>query len=110
MIALIALMMIIYVVYTYGRITARIIFGGAPSRLRAFIGELKLPFAVVVIAWIPVMTISGHWSGTADQMIVGFGVLTLILPDDDDRWKRRRRKLRDKLAEVGGRLTVVPAT
>lgn len=29
--------------------------------------------------------------------------------DDDDRWKRRRQKLADKVAEVGGRLQVVPA-
>lgn len=29
--------------------------------------------------------------------------------DDDDRWKRRRKKLAAKVAEVGGRLQVVPA-
>jgi hypothetical protein len=29
--------------------------------------------------------------------------------DDDDRWKRRKQKLADKVAEVGGRLQVVPA-
>ena len=29
--------------------------------------------------------------------------------DDDDRWKRRKQRLADKVAEVGGRLTIVPA-
>jgi hypothetical protein len=29
--------------------------------------------------------------------------------DDDDRWKKRRQKLAAKVAEVGGRLQVVPA-
>jgi hypothetical protein len=29
--------------------------------------------------------------------------------DDDDRWKRRREKLAAKVAEVGGKLQVVPA-
>lgn len=29
--------------------------------------------------------------------------------DDDDRWKRRRRKLAQKIAEVGGKLAVVPS-
>lgn len=30
--------------------------------------------------------------------------------DDDDRWKRRREKLRAKVEVVGGRLVVAPAT
>lgn len=112
MIALIALMVIVYFVYMFGRVIVGIIimYGGEPSRLRAFVNELKLPFAVVLIAWIPVMIMSGYWSAISDYMMVGFGVLALIVPDDDDRWKRRRRKLRDKVAEIGGRLTVVPAT
>ena len=29
--------------------------------------------------------------------------------EDDDRWKRRRKKLASKIAEVSGRLQVVPA-
>ena len=29
--------------------------------------------------------------------------------EDDDRWKRRRKKLASKVAEVGGRLQVLPA-
>jgi hypothetical protein len=29
--------------------------------------------------------------------------------DDDDRWKRRKKKLAEKVAEVRGRLQVVPA-
>lgn len=29
--------------------------------------------------------------------------------DDDDRWKRRRRNAAEKVAAIGGRLTVVPA-
>lgn len=28
--------------------------------------------------------------------------------DDDDRWKRRRKKLSEKVARVGGRLVAVP--
>ena len=29
--------------------------------------------------------------------------------DDDDRWKRRRKRLAERVSEVAGRLTVVPA-
>jgi hypothetical protein len=29
--------------------------------------------------------------------------------DDDDRWKRRREKLREKIEQVGGKLVVAPA-
>lgn len=28
--------------------------------------------------------------------------------DDDDRWKRRRTRIAERVAQVGGRLTVVP--
>jgi hypothetical protein len=28
--------------------------------------------------------------------------------DDDDRWKRRRTKLAEKVEQVGGKLTVTP--
>lgn len=30
------------------------------------------------------------------------------LPDDDDRWKKRRKKLSEQVSVVGGRLQVVP--
>ena len=30
--------------------------------------------------------------------------------DEDDRWKRRRRKLAEKIEQRGGRLVAVPAT
>lgn len=30
--------------------------------------------------------------------------------DDDDRWKRRRKALADRVSEIGGRLVVVPNT
>lgn len=31
------------------------------------------------------------------------------LPDDDDRWKRRRKQAAERVSAVGGRLQVVPA-
>jgi hypothetical protein len=43
----------------------------------------------------------------------GMGLLSWVLyrnekDDDDDRWKKRLEKLSGKVAEVGGRLKVVP--
>lgn len=48
-----------------------------------------------------------------DYFAIGCDVLTWWffhqIDDDDDRWKRRRRKVAEKVANIGGRLTVVPA-
>lgn len=42
--------------------------------------------------------------------VVSWYVMRKADHDDDDRWKRRRKRLAAKVTEVAGRLTVVPAT
>lgn len=44
------------------------------------------------------------------DLTVGFALAWMMwrYKDDDDRWKRRRRKLAEKVEAVGGKLTVVP--
>jgi hypothetical protein len=77
-------------------------------RLRRELKPIALPSLVLMSALDFPTGDGGFMSGVA------FG-LNLMLwwayrddPDDDDRWKRRREQLAAKVAEVGGRLQVVP--
>lgn len=73
--------------------------------------ELR-PFALPL--WLvstgPDLVVHPNW-GT--RIAFGFGAVAWLVirfdKDDDDRWKRRRKRLASKVAEVGGRLQVVPA-
>lgn len=51
-------------------------------------------------------------AGTAIMLVVHLLAWWVYkdLGDHDDRWKRRQEKLAARVAQVGGRLTVVPAT
>lgn len=63
-------------------------------------------------------SVSGFLADGGENVEVWVGGFALVLTgwwlfsrdqDDDDRWKRRREALTSKVAEVGGRLQVVPA-
>lgn len=72
-----------------------------------------VPFAIAA------MFVSGvlAWTGGANHAAVAFNAalfsfnwwLSRREKDDDDRWRRRREAALSKVAEVGGRLQVVPA-
>lgn len=51
----------------------------------------------------------GFWHNTAFAMNLLNCWLYRKDKDDDDRWKRRREKLAAMVAEVGGKLQIVPA-
>jgi hypothetical protein len=82
-----------------------------PELARTIRAELK-PFALwlLLAEYAPIIAADATlWN------LLGLGFqLSLWLfyrrGDDDDLWKRRRKKLADKVAEVGGRLVLVPVT
>jgi len=84
--------------------------GGVPQTLRFIHNELK-PFYLPALA---VSTVLGCLDGFSWNTAVhaGFGVLNWFLLkdlDDDDRWKRRKEKLVEKVSRSGSRLVVHPA-
>src|SRR5690348_14297918 len=76
---------------------------------RTIRNELR-PFSLVILAAMRVpqlMLDRAHWW---TYLLIGVDLLAWWLyrkNDDDDRWKKRRQKLADKVAEIGGRLQVV---
>lgn len=75
--------------------------------LRAEVRPFYLPAMVVCMA-----------EETAQGELTGWRVLVEILAvmawwafkgEDDDRWKRRRKRVQAKIAQVGAKLVVVPA-
>ena len=82
-----------------------------PPSMRTLRAELK-PFALgfVLAADLPgIATEPSFWNYLFFAIALGCWWLYRHDKDDDDRWKRRGQKLADKVAEVGGRLQVVPA-
>jgi hypothetical protein len=45
------------------------------------------------------------------MVVIGFSVFNYVVSrdDHDDRWKRRRKRAAERVANLGGKLTVVPA-
>lgn len=86
--------------------------GKAPDMLRAIRAELR-PFALpLALAYsVPgVLETHSAWSyGSLGFAVLNWLLLRHLKDDDDDRWKRRKQKLAEKVAEVGGKLQVVPA-
>jgi len=82
-----------------------------PRGLRVIRAELR-PFALALgcSSYLPNLV-----HGMRPWDYVGFGIVLACWAalrhdkDDDDRWKRRRQKLTEKVAEVGGKLVLVPA-
>ena len=80
-----------------------------PQALCFIHNELK-PFYLPALA---VSTVLGCLDGFSWNTAVhaGFGVLNWFLfkdLDDDDRWKRRKKKLAEKVSRSGSRLVVQP--
>jgi hypothetical protein len=75
--------------------------------------ELR-PFRYLMVAVIylpPIFTYGGAlgWNGAGLGTCLICCAIDRPDDDDDDRWKRRKKKVADKVAQVGGRLQVVPA-
>lgn len=84
--------------------------GYKTDRIRSVYHELK-PFywPLVVLMYLPdlvhrELTFSTIWG--VGWAIVGWFAFRNV--DDDDRWRRRHRKLKSRIKQLGGRLTVVP--
>lgn len=81
----------------------------APPVFRRIRAETR-PFALpaLLVYYVPDIALHFRWW----QLLFFGGNLPgwyfLRKDDDDDRWKRRKEKLAAKVAEVGGRLQVVP--
>lgn len=79
--------------------------------------EIKVLYLVALVSG-PLLEANlltaGHLS-TMDYVRIAVGpvawhwVNEIIGDDDDHRWRRRRKKIADKVAQMGGRLVVVPA-
>lgn len=81
--------------------------------LRTIRAELQ-PFYLPTVAVLLVLdTMSGEindpWIALNNAARFVLWVLYRNLDDDDDRWKRRRAKVKEKIKRVGSRLVVVPA-
>jgi hypothetical protein len=84
-----------------------------PTFLRFLYHELK-PFYLPALAAYPVLLVLHGGDVTVGELVyVGFSVLNWFVfkdgVDDDDRWKRRLRKLAERIERSGSRLVVVPA-
>lgn len=83
------------------------------SALRWLHNELR-PFALPALVLSQVADIlAGHHQGVIGNIVFAINVVNWWLirrdrHDDDDRWQRRRDRLAGKVAEVDGRLVVVP--
>lgn len=82
-----------------------------PPLLRAVRAELR-PFALLLVSAAYGPAILTH-PGPRSVLVCGIQVVFWWFwrndEDDDDRWKRRRQRLAAKVAEVGGKLAIVPA-
>jgi hypothetical protein len=90
------------------RMVSKLITGEVPRAIRHAFFELRplyLPAHMIVVAYQLV-----HGSPDWLNAVLGFALAWVIwkVKDDDDRWKRRRKKLAEKVEAVGGKLTVVP--
>lgn len=82
--------------------------------LRFMFCELK-PFYLPALAAYPMLLVlhGGRPTSLWDAMFIGFAVINWFSyrndDDDDDRWKRRLRKVAERIERSGARLVVVPA-
>lgn len=80
------------------------------EKVRTVYHELR-PFYLVLVLGNTVAWLLYGDSHPVDYFTMAMELLIWFLMrdvDDDDRWKRRRKRLTERVAEVGGRLTVVP--
>jgi hypothetical protein len=82
----------------------------ASDLVRALYGELRPFYWPAVAVWAGLHV----WAGSPLAMVGGTTVMWALgwfagRGDDDDRWKRRRRKLGDRIRATAAGLKVVPA-
>jgi hypothetical protein len=90
------------------RMVSKLVTGEVPRVISHAFFELRplyLPAHVIVVAYQ-----LAHGSPDWFNAVLGFALAWVIwqVKDDDDRWKRRRRKVAEKVEAAGGKLTVVP--
>jgi hypothetical protein len=66
------------------------------------------PFAPLLIVVLHVTYSSGAWRWFLDGLNVFVWLVMRLKKDDDDRWKKRGKKLAEKVSQQGSRLVVVP--
>lgn len=83
--------------------------------VRWLLHEIR-PFVLplIFIQYFAPVVIQGHVLTTGNMIGIGLALWNWLVcrkigDDDDDRWKRRKAKVAEKVANIGGRLTVVPA-
>jgi hypothetical protein len=93
-------------------ILAAQIFGREPSELARTVRAELRPFYWPAIVAYTALAITAGMSPVKVGFLVGIWTLTWFTEnsDDDDRWKRRRKKLAERVSVAAGRLQVVPAT
>jgi hypothetical protein len=79
-----------------------------------FYMELR-PFrwVLLAVAYLPEFWIRSDKFGWWNYLLVGFGILINHFNkhhDEDDRWKRRKKKAAEAIKRVGTRLVVVPTS
>jgi hypothetical protein len=78
--------------------------------LRAELRPFFLPAAAVILAiHVGSGEIRDWWTALNDGCRFGLWFMLKDFDNDDDRWKRRRQKLAEKIQRKGARLVVVPA-
>lgn len=86
---------------------------GRRSSLYAAWRDETRPFAPYALALGALCQYKSGRFDASDWVVFGVAAIAWWVmrndKDDDDRWKRRRKRLASKVAEVGGRLQVVPA-
>lgn len=83
----------------------------APAALRAVRSELR-PFALPLAlgSYLPnLVNGMSFWNYIGLAIALACWALYRHDQDDDDRWKRRGKKVAEKVAQVGGKLVLVPA-
>jgi hypothetical protein len=82
----------------------------ALRELRAELRPFYLPAAGIVLAvHIGNGEIGDWWTAFNDSCRFGLWFMYKDFDNDDDRWKRRKARLTEKIQRVGARLVVVPA-
>lgn len=85
-------------------------FGRQYREIEWYLSEIKpfyWPMAIVYI-WDVVNSDVAIWL-KATTILGIFLVWSYIKKDRDDRWKRRKKKLLEKVSVIGGRLAITPA-
>jgi hypothetical protein len=85
-----------------------------PDALRWLWAELRPFYLPACVVGVLETVLAGEgggfwiWVGHALQFACWW-IYKNVDDDDEDRWKRRKAKLKEKVAQLGGRLVVVPA-